>query len=67
MAKTIVLDTNILIRALLGEKVPSFLNKYVNSCDFITTMHTIREKLCTLVLRGKRTAVSTASKNLCYN
>jgi hypothetical protein len=36
MAKTIVLDTNILIRALLGEKVPSFLNKYVNSCDFIT-------------------------------
>ena len=36
MSKTIVLDTNILIRALLGEKVPHFLNKYVNSCDFIT-------------------------------
>ncbi len=31
----------------------------------VTTMHTIREKLRTLVLRGKRTAVETASKNLC--
>jgi len=34
MSKTLVLDTNILIRALLGEKVPNFLNRYVNSCDF---------------------------------
>jgi len=36
MPKTIVLDTNILIRALLGEKVPRFLDRYVDSCDFAT-------------------------------
>ncbi len=36
MRKLIVLDTNILIRAVLGERVPNLLNKYNYNCSFIT-------------------------------
>jgi hypothetical protein len=45
--------------------IPTIIHTITPKC--LTTMHTIREKLRTLVLRGKRTAVSTASKNLCYS
>ena len=36
MSKWIVLDTNILIRAILGERVPNLLEKYHFHCNFIT-------------------------------
>ena len=36
MRKLIVLDTNILIRAILGERVPNLLEKYSSSCSFVT-------------------------------
>jgi len=36
MSKWIVLDTNILIRAILGERVPNLLEKYHFYCNFIT-------------------------------
>lgn len=36
MSKLIVLDTNILIRAILGERVPNLLEKYHFHCNFIT-------------------------------
>jgi predicted nucleic acid-binding protein len=36
MRKLIVLDTNILIRAVLGEKVPNLLEKYSSNCSFVT-------------------------------
>ncbi|MFZ4558228.1 MAG: PIN domain-containing protein [Pseudanabaena sp.] len=60
MSKTLVLDTNILIRALLGEKVPSFLNKYVNSCDFITPDNCYQELYSNLpkILQNQNLGVS---------
>jgi rRNA-processing protein FCF1 len=36
MRKLIVLDTNILIRAVLGERVPNLLEKYSPICSFVT-------------------------------
>jgi predicted nucleic acid-binding protein len=36
MRKLIVLDTNILIRAVLGERVPNLLEKYSPNCSFVT-------------------------------
>jgi predicted nucleic acid-binding protein len=36
MSKLIVLDTNILIRAILGERVPNLLEKYHFHCNFVT-------------------------------
>ena len=36
MSKLIILDTNILIRAILGEKVPNLLEKYHLYCNFLT-------------------------------
>jgi len=36
MSKLIVLDTNILIRAILGERVPNLLEKYHFHCSFVT-------------------------------
>lgn len=36
MRKLIVLDTNILIRAILGERVPNLLEKHSSSCSFVT-------------------------------
>ncbi len=36
MRKLIVLDTNILIRAVLAERVPNLLEKYSSSCSFVT-------------------------------
>ncbi|MFM8008768.1 MAG: PIN domain-containing protein, partial [Dolichospermum sp.] len=36
MRKLIVLDTNILIRAILAERVPNLLDKYNYNCSFVT-------------------------------
>jgi len=36
MRKLIVLDTNILVRAVLGERVPNLLEKYSSHCSFVT-------------------------------
>ncbi|MDD1429183.1 PIN domain-containing protein [Dolichospermum sp. ST_sed9] len=36
MRKLIVLDTNILIRAVLAERVPNLLDKYNHNCSFVT-------------------------------
>jgi len=36
MRKLIVLDTNILIRAILAERVPNLLDKYHYNCSFVT-------------------------------
>jgi predicted nucleic acid-binding protein len=36
MRKLIVLDTNILIRAVLGERVTNLLQKYNHNCSFVT-------------------------------
>jgi len=36
MRKLIALDTNILIRAVLGERVPNLLEKYSPICSFLT-------------------------------
>jgi predicted nucleic acid-binding protein len=36
MSKLIVLDTNILIRAILGKRVPHLLEKYRFNCNFVT-------------------------------
>ncbi|MBD2136310.1 nucleotide-binding protein [Anabaena sp. FACHB-1237] len=36
MRKLIVLDTNILIRAVLAERVPNLLDKYNYNCSFVT-------------------------------
>ena len=36
MRKLIVLDTNILIRAVLRERVPNLLEKYSSNCNFVT-------------------------------
>jgi len=36
MRKLIVLDTNILIRAVLAERVPHLLDKYNYNCSFVT-------------------------------
>jgi len=35
MRKLIILDTNILIRAVLGERVPNLLEKYSPNCSFV--------------------------------
>ncbi|MEM7110783.1 MAG: PIN domain-containing protein [Chloroflexota bacterium] len=36
MSKTLVLDTNILLRAVFGVKVPTLLDKYQNVADYLT-------------------------------
>ncbi|CAN1209829.1 hypothetical protein TUMEXPCC7403_06360 [Tumidithrix helvetica PCC 7403] len=36
MRKLLVLDTNILVRAVLGERVPNLLEKYSSNCSFAT-------------------------------
>ena len=36
MSKTLALDTNILVRAVLGDKVSNLLEKYNNNCQFFT-------------------------------
>jgi rRNA-processing protein FCF1 len=36
MRKLIVLDTNILIRAVLGERVSNLFEKYSYNCSFVT-------------------------------
>lgn len=36
MRKLIVLDTNILMRAVLAERVPNLLEKYNYNCSFVT-------------------------------
>lgn len=36
MTKTLILDTNILLRAVFGVKVPTLLNKYKREADFLT-------------------------------
>jgi predicted nucleic acid-binding protein len=36
MAKTLILDTNILLRAVFGTKVPMLLAKYQKETDFLT-------------------------------
>jgi predicted nucleic acid-binding protein len=37
MRKLIVLDTNILIRAVLGVRVPNLLKKYSPNCSFVSS------------------------------
>ncbi len=37
MSKLIVLETNILISAILGERVPNLLEKYHFHCNFVTS------------------------------
>lgn len=48
MAKLIVLDTNILVRAVLGHKVSSLLEKYVDNCQFFTPDNCYQELECQL-------------------
>jgi len=36
MSKTLALDTNILVRAVLGDKVSNLLEKYNHNCQFLT-------------------------------
>ncbi|WP_302850028.1 hypothetical protein [Sphaerospermopsis torques-reginae] len=36
MRKLIILDTNILIRAVLGERVSNLFEKYNYNCSFVT-------------------------------
>ena len=43
MSKRIVLDANILIRAILGRRVSALLEEYRDRVDFYTTEHCYRE------------------------
>jgi predicted nucleic acid-binding protein len=44
MRKLIVLDTNILIRAILAERVPNLLDKYHYNCSFAEVLN-VRKRL----------------------
>lgn len=43
MSKIIVIDTNILVRAVLGKKVGNLLEKYNNSCQFFAPDNSYQE------------------------
>ena len=43
MSKILVLDTNILLRAVFGVNVPTLLDKYKNEADYLTPEHCYNE------------------------